>query len=75
MREVTCPYCKHVQQTKTKLLSVTCSSCRRNYRIDKDYSEKKDNSVSLPEKIKQSEPGDTIIHDERDNKEAVDLGY
>jgi len=63
MKEVTCPYCKHVQQTKTKLLSVTCSSCRRNYRIDKQYN-------NIPEETK---PIEKSLDYKPDNKEAIKL--
>lgn len=63
MREVTCPNCKHVQKTKTKLLSVTCSSCLRNYRIDKQYK-------AQPEETK---PIEKSLDYNPNNKEAIKL--
>lgn len=50
MVEVLCPFCNHIQQTKSKLKNVTCSSCRKKFpnpSINNSGPDKK--NLSVPE--------------------------
>lgn len=65
---VSCPFCKHNQETKSKLKNITCSSCRKKFPNAPIYNsepDKENSNVSsgateeAREETKTEEKGET----------------